>query len=133
MRQRDLFAAHSPRFQWTTCESLETVPGSHWPATPQHRRCLLEVKPNLCRHRSRCHVVRSGEGGQEVVERDLVGDVDGCDLKAPLVFLTAEKVVIADRDVEEMAGSDALGIAVVILCPRSRNRNQSRSVLRRRA
>src|SRR5882724_6242222 len=87
---RPLFTAHPPRFQWTTCESLETVPGSHWPATPQHWRYPLEVKPNLCRHRTRCHVVRSGEGGQEVVERNLVGDVDGCDLKAPLVFLTAE-------------------------------------------
>src|SRR5258706_14786929 len=60
-----------------------------------NRQMPLEVESDLRRHCPGRYVMRPGEGRQEVVERDLVGDIDGCDLKAPLVFLAMEKVVIA--------------------------------------
>ena len=39
--------------------------------------CPLEIEGNLRRQRTRGYVVRSTEGGEEVVERELVSDIDG--------------------------------------------------------
>ena len=60
-------------------------------------------------------VMRSGESGEEVIERVLVGDIDGSEPEAPLVPFTVEEVVYAERDVEEASGSDARRVLVVIL------------------
>jgi hypothetical protein len=49
---------------------------------------------------SRRYVVSSRERRQKVVERDLICDVDGRQLNAPLVFVTTEDVVIPDREVK---------------------------------
>jgi len=58
--------------------------------------------------------VRAAERGQEVVERGLVGDVDGGDLEAPLVLVGVEQIVISHADIEQMAGSDAGRVTVVV-------------------
>ncbi len=42
-----------------------------------HKKFGLEVEAYLCRHGTRGDVVRSAEGGEKVVERVLVRNVDG--------------------------------------------------------
>ena len=82
---------------------------------------------------ARRDVVRAAEGGEEVVERVLVGQIDDRELRAPLVPVAMEDVVVAHGEIEEAAGSDARRIVVVVFRPGSRNRDQRRAVLRRRA
>jgi len=62
-----------------------------------------------------CHVVGSAEGGQEIVKSDLVGEIDGSQLKADLVLVTVENVVMSYRQVEEMTWSDAVGIVIGVV------------------
>ncbi len=47
--------------------------------------------------------VGAAEGGEEVVEGFLVGQVDDGEAKAPLVAVPVEEVVVADGEVEEIA------------------------------
>jgi hypothetical protein len=54
----------------------------------------LEVKSDLSRQRARRDVVCSAEGGEKVVQRHLVGQVDRREAQAPLVALGAEEVVV---------------------------------------
>ena len=58
--------------------------------------------------------MRAAEGGQEIVERLLVGDVDGGQLQAPFVFVVMEHVVFAHADVEQVSRGDARGVVVVV-------------------
>jgi hypothetical protein len=64
--------------------------------------------------------VRSTEGGEEVIERHLVGDVDHGKAQTPLVTVTAEQVVVPDADIKQMTGSDPRRIAIVNLGSRGR-------------
>ena len=73
------------------------------------------MEAQLRRQRARRHVVRSAEGGKEVIERHLVGHVDGRKPQAPLVTVAVEQVVVAHRDVEQIARCDAGRIVVIIL------------------
>ncbi len=57
----------------------------------------------------------AAEGGEEVVEGVFVGDVDGGEAEAPLVFVAGEEVVVAEGGVEDVAGGDAGWVLVVIL------------------
>ena len=63
----------------------------------------LEVEPELHRQGPRRHVVRPAKGRQEVVQRIVVRQVDGRELKAPLVSVSHQEVVIAYRNIEEVA------------------------------
>ena len=71
----------------------------------------LEVERQLCGHCAWGYVVRAAEGGEEVVERVLVGDVDGGEVEIDLVAVGVEEVVFAERDVEEIARRDAGRVA----------------------
>ena len=68
----------------------------------------------LCRHGTRGDVVRSAEGGEEVVKRVFVGDVDGGQAEAPFVAVAVEEVVLADGCVEEVPRCNAGRVLVVI-------------------
>ena len=65
--------------------------------------------------------MRAAEGGEEVVERVLVGDVDGRQVEIRLVLVRVEDVVLADRDVEQVARRNARRVVVVVLGAGSRN------------
>ncbi len=76
----------------------------------------LEVEADLGRQGARCYVVRAAEGGEEVVQGVLVGDVDGGEAQAPAaVLFAAEEVVLSDGEIEEVAWSDARRVLVVVL------------------
>ena len=88
----------------------------------------LEVEGYLRRQRARGYVVGAAEGGEEVVEGVLVGDVDGGEVQIHLVVLRFEEVVLADSDVEEVAGGDAGRVFVVVLGAGGGNLHQLRCV-----
>jgi hypothetical protein len=75
---------------------------------------VLEVEAELDGFGARGDEVCAAEGGEEVIERVFVGQVDDGEAKAPLVAVAAEEVVVADRHVEEVARSDARRILVVV-------------------
>ena len=52
---------------------------------------------------------------QEVVKYHFVRYINGSELKAPLVLLAMKNVVVADRDIKHMTGSNARKIVIVIL------------------
>jgi len=56
--------------------------------------------------------VRAAEGGQEIVDRRLVGQVNDRESQTPLVAVTAKKVVLADADIKQVAGFDARRVVV---------------------
>ena len=87
----------------------------------------LENKPNAAYESSRLQEVRSTEGGQEVIQRDLVSqvfDLQGGD-NALLAFRVHE-IVGADAEVKDIARLHAIGIVVVILLPGLWKRQQLR-------
>ena len=73
------------------------------------------MEAELGRQGARGDVVRAAEGGEEVVEGVLVGDVDGGEAQAPLVLVAVEEVVLAEGGVEEVARGDAGRVLVVVL------------------
>src|SRR5258707_11789354 len=75
----------------------------------------LEVQPDFRRQRTRCDVVRAAEGGKEVVECILVGQVDGRELETDLVLVPTEDVVMPNGHVEKTSRRDAGRILVVVL------------------
>jgi len=81
----------------------------------------LEVEANFRGEAARCYVMRAGESGEEVVERDFVGDIYGGQPQAHLVALRAEEVIVADGEIKEMARCDALRVFVVVLSTGSGN------------
>ena len=72
------------------------------------------MKAQLRRVRARRNEVRSTKGGEEVVERRLVCDVDGAQLQAPLVAVTVKKVVVSYSHIKEVARRDPRRVVVVI-------------------
>jgi hypothetical protein len=72
------------------------------------------VEAQLRRVRARRNEVRSTKGGEKVVERRFVGDVDGAHLQAPLVAVAVKQVVVPHGHVEEVAGRDSRRIMVII-------------------
>ena len=59
----------------------------------------------------------TAEGGEEIVQCCLVGQVDHGEAKAPLVFIAIKDVVVANAGIEQVARSDALRIVVVVFRP----------------
>ena len=72
------------------------------------------MNADLCRQRARCDVVRSAEGGKEVIQRVFVANIDSSEAQAPLVLVAVEEVVFADGGVEEASRGDALWVGVVV-------------------
>src|SRR5271166_4207823 len=75
----------------------------------------LEVKSQLGRQRPRRHVMRAAEGRKKVVQRVLVGDVDGRQLQADFVLVAMKHIVVSHGNVEETARRNAWRILVVVL------------------
>src|ERR1700722_1100807 len=65
--------------------------------------------------------MRAAEGGEEVVERVFVSDVDGGEVEVGLEALLVEEVVFADGDIEQVARGDARRVMVVVFGAGSRN------------
>ena len=87
----------------------------------------LKIQRDLRRERARRHVVRPAERGQEVIQRVIVGDVDRGQVEVHLVAVGVEEVVLADRDVEQVARSDARWVVVVVPGARRGNPDAARS------
>ncbi len=64
--------------------------------------------------RSRRNVVGAAEGGKEVIQNILVGQVDDRKTEAHLVSVAVEQIVMADRQIKQMPRLDALRIVVVV-------------------
>src|SRR5579864_3611686 len=58
--------------------------------------------------------MRPAEGGEEVVQRLLVCQVDNREAETPLVAVSIEEVVMAHAKVEQVAWRNALRIVVVV-------------------
>ena len=82
------------------------------------------MKAQLHRFRPRRHVVRTAEGGEEVVERRLVGQVDDCKAQAPLVTVSVEQVVLANTGIKQAARRDALRVVVIVFLPWRRDTDE---------
>ena len=95
------------------------------------RHSGLKVETDRCRQRARGNEMRPAKSGQEVVERDLVGQVDGRKAKAPLPFFAVEQVVVTHGQVEQIARRDARRIVVVVLGAGGWNLDVFGPVLRR--
>jgi hypothetical protein len=65
----------------------------------------LKVEAQLRRKRARRNVVCSAKGGEEVVQRDAVRDVDRGQLQAPFVFVAVKQVIVADGHVDVTTSS----------------------------
>jgi hypothetical protein len=59
--------------------------------------------------------VRPAERGKEVVERVHVRDVDGGELQAPFVAVTAEEVAITDGHVKKVSRGNTGRVLVITL------------------
>src|SRR5882762_2094051 len=94
---------------------------------------VLEMESDLSCEGTRCHVVRATECGKEVVQRVLIGQIDGGKLKADLVLVPVKHVVVSDGNIEEMTCSNSLRVTIGILFPGRRYLHQSRTVQLRRA
>src|SRR5712671_6678442 len=101
--------------------SAYCTPGKSSPICPAALPRGLEMKSDLTRDAARSHEVSPAEGGKEVVKRDLIGEVDGCQARAPLVMLASEQIVMPNADIEQMARRDSSRIFVVVLCSRCGN------------
>ena len=90
----------------------------------------LEVETDFGAQRSRGHIVRPAERRKEVVNRFLVGHVDGLQAQAPFVTVAAKQIVVADRQIEQAATGHPRRIVVVVLGTGLGNLQEYRTVLR---
>ena len=81
----------------------------------------LEVEPQLSAHASGSDEVRAAEGGNEVVESNLVGEVYNGEAQTPLVAVAVEQVVLAQSQIEQAAWLYSGRIQIRILRSRSRD------------
>src|SRR5271155_8193 len=65
------------------------------------RMMRLEVEADLAGDGARRDVVRAAEGGEKVVERIVVREIDYLDASAPLKAVAVEDVVIAHGEIEQ--------------------------------
>ncbi len=59
--------------------------------------------------------MRTAEGREEVIKRVTVGQVNDRELRAPAVFVAPEQVIFPYGQVEQVTGSDARRVVIVIL------------------
>ena len=99
------------------------------------RDCLTaesasEVETDFSAECARRDIVGSTECGNEVVERFLVRQIDDREAETPLVAVAVVKeVVLANREVEQVARQDAWRVVVVIFGPGGRDLDKFRAVL----
>src|ERR1019366_8522434 len=91
----------------------------------------LKMESDLSRQRARRHIVRPAEGRKEVIQRQFVGHVDSGERKTPFVTFAFEHVVVAHRNIKQVARRDARRIVVGVLRPGGRYLHQIRTILRR--
>src|ERR1700746_1494101 len=89
----------------------------------------LEVKTELGCVTSWSHEVRATKRGQKIIESNSVCDVDRGEPKTPLIFVGTKKIVVSDRNIEEVARSNARRIVIVVLSSRRRYFHAGRTVL----
>lgn len=65
--------------------------------------------------------MRSAKRGKEVVEREVVGQVDHFQPRAPLVAVSVEDVVVAHSEIKQIALLDTRRVEVVVFFVRRRN------------
>src|ERR1035438_1367948 len=92
----------------------------------------LKVKTQFGRQRSRRDVMRPAERRKKVVERILVGHIDGRQAQTHPVLVALEYVVVPDRYIEQVSRRDARRILVVVLRVWRRHLQQTRPELRYR-
>src|SRR5271156_2650570 len=127
--------------QLENCKNLVTnrsggiciLPGIAAKCRSLGRRFRLEVETDLRGQGARRDVVRAAEGGEEIVNRFFVADVNGGQAETPLVAVATEKIVVADGQIEQVACGDAWWIVIVVLGSGSGNLQELRLVLRRGA
>src|SRR6202046_4006041 len=100
--------------------------------TPSPSFRSLEVETDSASDRARRDVMRAAEGGKEVVEREVVGQVDHFHASAELVavVMEVEDVIVANRQIEQVSRSDARWMTIVVLGVRPRHLNQRGTELR---
>ena len=59
--------------------------------------------------------MRAAEGGEEVIQRHLISQVQHRELQPQLHLLGVQHVVVADADIENAVRGDARRIGIVIL------------------
>lgn len=100
------------------------------PPSPSFR--TLEVETDGASDCARRDVMRAAEGGKEVVEREVVGQVDHFHASAELVAIVmeVEDVVVAKGQIEQAPRSNARWMTIVVLGVRPRHLNQRGTELR---
>src|SRR6202046_982438 len=100
------------------------------PPSPSFR--TLEVETDGARDRTRRDIVRAAEGGKEVVEREVVGQVNHFHASAELVAVVVEveDVIVANGEIKQVPRSDAGWMTIVVLGVRPRHLNQRGTELR---
>src|ERR1700735_73224 len=100
--------------------------------TPSPSFRSLEVETDGPSDRARRDVMRAAEGGKEVVEREVVGQVDHFHASAELVAIVmeVEDVVVANGQIKQATRSDARWMTIVVLGVRPRYLNQRGTELR---
>jgi len=73
-----------------------------------------EVKPYFNRQGPRRNVMCAAERGKEVVDRLFVEQVDGRQLHAPLIAIAVKQVVVAERQIKQVARLGSLRVVVVV-------------------
>jgi hypothetical protein len=63
----------------------------------------LKVKSYLTGDGTRAYIVRPAKGGEKIIERVIVCEIGECQLRAPSVLVSLEKIVDSQRQVEEVA------------------------------
>src|SRR5437764_53745 len=91
----------------------------------------LKLHSDLTLKTTRRHEVCTAEGGQEVIERRLVGQVNHSEAQCYARVLGAEQVVRPCAQVKEMTRCDARRIRVIVLRPVRRNPHAQRAAIRR--
>src|SRR5579859_7509030 len=83
--------------------------------------CGLEMEGEFCGQGAGRNIVRPAERRQEVIQRILVGHVYGCEVEVHLITVGVEQVVLAHGHVEQVAGSNARGVAIIVAGARCGN------------
>src|SRR5258706_2403389 len=94
-------------------------------AASRLKRFSLEVQSDLRRHSAWRDIVRPAERRKKVIERVLVGQVDGGQLRAHLVLVAMEHIVMSHGEIEKMAWCDARRVVVIVLRAGSGNPQQT--------
>src|SRR4051794_29266095 len=77
-------------------------------------------------------VVGTAECREKVVERVIVCQVDNLEPGTPLVAVCVKQVVVAERQIEQIALGNSRGIMVIVLGSRSRDGHKTGTILGRR-